>query len=181
MSADVAVVDVLYVNGKSVQQVNGKSVQFEHWNKSPDSVLFDGRISFAARCVYATLAGSAHGGDTATIGQRRIAELLGAHQETVMLAIRELEKVGHVESIGSGKVRRVYRLKAGVANHQTEPGKRVAAPVTRRKLILRECKNCHRMVGGLMRTGWCRTCTNKVSTRRLMREVALEVVAEATA
>lgn len=161
MSAELAVVDVLYVGGKSAQQVGGKSAQFEHWNKSPDSVLFDGRISFAARCVYATLAGSCHGAATATIGQRRIAELLKAHKETILLALRELEKVGHIESTGSGKTRRVYWMRAGVASgSKTSSAPPKVGSTAGQRLIKPSaiCSRCHKPRPALLRIGICRSC-----------------------
>lgn len=184
MSADVAVVDVLYVNGNSVQlnpKVNGKSVHSEHWSKIPDSVLFDGRISFAARCVYATLAGSAHRGGTATIGQRRVAGLLGSHQETVLLAIRELEKVGHVELIGSGQARRGYRLMSGLSGSAADsvPEGHGSGRTQRRVKPSLICPKCHQKRHGLLRVGWCRPCNWNLKVRKLAREEARDELARA--
>ncbi len=104
----------LYVSGKSVQKVRGNSVQQEHFNRVPNSVLFDVELSLAARCVYAFVAGSVHQGTTAKVGQRLIAKKLGIHQETVRLALQELECQKHLTIIGTGKERRVYHLHSNI-------------------------------------------------------------------
>lgn len=104
----------LYVNGKSGQKVRGNSVQCEHWNRVPDSVLLDAELTPAARCVYTFIAGSVHQGTTAKVGQRLIARKLGFHQETVALAIKELELRKHLTVFGTGKERRGYHLHSNV-------------------------------------------------------------------
>ena len=104
----------LYVTGKSVQKVCGNSGQCEHWNRIPDSVLFDKELSLAARCVYAKIAGSVHQGTTAKIGQRLIANSLGIHQETVTRALAELVDRKHITIHGNGKERRLYHLHSDI-------------------------------------------------------------------
>lgn len=104
----------LYVSGKSVQKVRGNSVQQEHFNRVPNSVLFDTELSLAARCVYAFVAGSVHQGTTAKVGQRLIAKKIGIHQETVRFALQELEERKHLTIVGSGKDRRVYHLHSNI-------------------------------------------------------------------
>lgn len=104
----------LYVSGKSVQKVRGNSAQTEHFNRLPNSVLLDKDLSLAARCVYAFVAGSVHQGTTAKVGQRLIAAKLGIHQETVRLALRELEENKHLTIIGAGRERRVYHLHSNI-------------------------------------------------------------------
>src|SRR5579859_5173616 len=84
--------DTVYnVFGKSEQKVYGNSEQIpaEKYARLPDSVLYDGRLSSAARCVYCVLARHAYQGTTVRIGQRRIAKLLRMHLETVNAAIHE--------------------------------------------------------------------------------------------
>jgi hypothetical protein len=110
------------VTGKSVHKANGNSVHSEHWNRLPDSVLYDRRLSLACRCVYAVLAGSVHQGTVAKMGQRRISKLLGIHQETVALALRDLEARGHITITGNGNLRRTYHLHSDVFGQKQRAG-----------------------------------------------------------
>jgi len=110
------------VTGNSVHKARGNSVHSEHWNRLPDSVLFDRRLSLASRCVYAVLAGAVHQGTVAKIGQRRICKLLGIHQETVALALRNLAARGHITINGSGNRRRTYHLHSDVFGQKQRAG-----------------------------------------------------------
>lgn len=56
------------------------------------------------------------------IGQRRIANLLGAHPETVNLALHELEEREHICIRGAGKARRTYHLCSSVFGQEQRPG-----------------------------------------------------------
>jgi hypothetical protein len=115
----------LYVNGKSARKPNGKTVhseKVEHHNRVPDSVLHDGRLSFAARCVYGVLAGSVFQGTVATIGQRLIAKKLHCHQETVSAALRDLEQFGHIVIIRNGKQRHWYHLTSNLFGQKQRAG-----------------------------------------------------------
>ena len=78
------------MNGKSGQEVSGKSGQsaLEKYARVPDSVLHDRALSPTARCIYATLSRYTYQGTTVSIGQRRIAGILGLHQETIGVGIR---------------------------------------------------------------------------------------------
>src|SRR4051812_10815227 len=111
----------IYVNGNSGQKVNGKSGQ-EHYSRVPDSVLFDRGLSGTAKNVYAVIAGSVHQGTTAKIGQRRISMLLGVHQETVGLVLKELAVRGHITIVGSGKERRIFHLHSDVFGQKQRAG-----------------------------------------------------------
>lgn len=53
-------------------------------------------------------------GTTVNMGQRRIANLLGTHTETVNLALHELEERKHICIRGAGKARRIYHLCSSV-------------------------------------------------------------------
>lgn len=74
-------------------------------------MLHDSELTACARCVYAELASWVFEGRIAKIGQRKIAQLLGFHQETVSLAILELAKRNHIRigRDGNGK-RQAYEL-----------------------------------------------------------------------
>jgi hypothetical protein len=115
---------VYYVHGKSEQKVYGKSEQgnTERYARIPDSVLFDGDLSSAGRCVYAVLARHAFQGTTVRIGQRRIGNLLGVHVETVNVALHELQERKHIVIRGSGKSRRVYHLCSSVFGQKQRAG-----------------------------------------------------------
>jgi hypothetical protein len=110
------------VTGNSDHKANGKSGHPEHWNRVPDSILFDRKLSLASRCVYAALAGSVHQGTVAKMGQRRISKLLGIHQETVALGLRELSAAGHITITGTGNVRRAYHLHSPVFGQKQRAG-----------------------------------------------------------
>ena len=110
--------------GKSEQKVYGKSEQgnAEKYARLPDSVLCDHRLSVTARCVYGVLARYAYQGTTVKIGQRRIAGLLGIHEETVNVAIHELEGRRHIAIRGTGKARRIYHLASSVFGQKQRAG-----------------------------------------------------------
>ncbi len=110
------------MTGNSDHKANGNSVHAEHWNRLPDSVLYDSRLSLACRCVYAVLAGSVHQGTVARMGQRRISKRLGIHQETVALALRELAAAGHITITGTGNLRRTYHLHSDVFGQKQRAG-----------------------------------------------------------
>jgi hypothetical protein len=115
---------VYNVYGNSEQKVYGNSEQIpvEKYARLPDSVLCDRRLSVTARCVYAVLARYAYQGTTVKIGQRRIAELLGVHVETVNGAIHELEGCQHIAIRGDGKTRRIYHLWSSVFGQKQRAG-----------------------------------------------------------
>jgi hypothetical protein len=110
------------VTGNSDQKARGNSVHSEHWNRLPDSVLYDRQLSLASRCVYAVLAGAVHQGTLAKMGQRRISKLLGIHQETVGFALRDLADRGHITISGGGNRRRGYHLNSDVFGQKQRAG-----------------------------------------------------------
>ena len=112
----------LYVTGNSGHYANGKSGQCEHWNRLPDSVLYDRELSMTARCVCAVPAGAAHQGTLAKMGQRRISKLLGVHQETVGRALQELSEQEHISIRGKGNCRRAYHLHSDVFGQKQRAG-----------------------------------------------------------
>jgi hypothetical protein len=112
------------VFAKYEQKVFAKSEQggIEKYARTPDSVLYDGKLSTTARCVYAVLARHTYQGTTVTIGQRRIANLLGVHVATINRAIHELEGGKHISIRGHGKRRRVYHLCSAVFGQKQRAG-----------------------------------------------------------
>jgi predicted transcriptional regulator len=77
-------------------------------------VLLDKRVSASGRCVYALLAGTVFQGTVASVGQRRIAELLGFSKNTVNEAVKELATFGHVQVVKNGAQRYRYHLTSGL-------------------------------------------------------------------
>jgi len=112
------------MNGKSGQEVSGNSGQnvVEKYARVPDTVLRDRALSPTARCIYAALSRYTYQGTTVSIGQRRIAGILGLHQETVGLGIRELEDRKHIVIKGKGKARRIYHLQSSVFGQKQRAG-----------------------------------------------------------
>lgn len=104
----------LYVGDPVVQKVGGSVAQTEHWNRTPDSVLFDQELSSDCKCVYAVLGGCTRQGTTATLGERFIAERLGLHRQTVRKALARLAERNHITIHGAGKQRRLYHLHSNV-------------------------------------------------------------------
>jgi hypothetical protein len=121
------------VNGNSGRKPNGNSGRSEHWNRQPDSVLYNKALSFAARCVYSVLAGSVHQGTVAVIGQRRIAKLLGCHQETVSAALLDLAQYGHIVIVAKGKQRHIYHLTSDVFGQKQKSGEETLVSKPRRR------------------------------------------------
>ena len=152
----------LYVNGKSVQNVTGKSVQFSH-GRVPKEVVNDRSLSLAARVVYASIAVAERDGK-ASVGQRLIARSIGIHQETAMLAIRELQEAGHIEVFSRPRARSIYRLTHGLFQ-QEHKGKNGAKP---------RCLECGKLSKTLNETGWCYSCRTRVE---LLRELKAESAA----
>jgi hypothetical protein len=56
------------------------------------------------------------------MGQRRIANLLGAHSETVNLALHELEERKHICIRGAGRALRIYHLCSSVFGQKQRAG-----------------------------------------------------------
>lgn len=94
----------------------------EHWNRLPDSVLFDPRLTASAKCVYAVLAGSVHQGTVATMGARLIAKKLKASRTTVRAAVEELTKYEHIVPSGKGNERTRYHLNSDVFGQKQRDG-----------------------------------------------------------
>jgi DNA-binding MarR family transcriptional regulator len=92
------------------------------YSRLPDLILLDKGLSPAARCVYAVLARETFQGTTASIGQRRIAGLLGLHVETVNRALHQLESRRHISIRGVGKNRRTYHLHSMVFGQKQRAG-----------------------------------------------------------
>lgn len=118
---DATLTSTLYVARKSVQKVDRKSGH-EQFFRLPASVLKDGTLTFAARCVYALLAGCTRQGTVARIGQREIARQLSAARSTVNSALGELASAGHLVTNGTGKQRRTYHLVSDVFGQKQRDG-----------------------------------------------------------
>ncbi len=67
------------------------------YSRIPLSVLWDQSLSYQSRIVYGTSACSAHQGNTASVGLRRIGEILGMSRSTTQRRIVELEAAGHIK------------------------------------------------------------------------------------
>lgn len=95
-----------------------KKVNPRRYAKVPLEVLTDTRISWRARVVYSFLAGCAFDGPRVRVGQRFVAESVGASQRSIGRTLRELAKAGHLEPI-SGKAGRrfAYDLKSPVFSY----------------------------------------------------------------
>jgi len=116
--------------------VNGNSVQSKRYARIPATVLHDVELSIGAKLVYAEIALHVWQGSAAWVGQRRLAKQLGFHQETVLLAIRELAARGHLKVSGEGKARRTYVLLSPVfSQKQGQETVIVSAPGGARRMV----------------------------------------------
>lgn len=68
----------------------------------------DTKITAEAKLVYAVLAGHAHQGAVASVGQRRIAGMLGLGLASVSRKVAELEGASYIKSKNSGAGRRYW-------------------------------------------------------------------------
>jgi hypothetical protein len=85
--------------------------KLESFSMLVDSVLFDARLSFAARCVYGALAKCARPPKSPSVGIRRLAAMLGAALSTVRVALDDLAASGHIVVKQNGaNSRRTYEL-----------------------------------------------------------------------
>ncbi len=118
------------MTGKLGRIVTGKSGQLEpeSYARLVKSVLYDKQLGFAARSVYGVLADHVFQGTTAKIGQRRVAKLLGCHQDTAAAALQELSDRGHIDIIGTGQQRRVYHLRSSRFGAKQRAGVEETAP-----------------------------------------------------
>ncbi len=90
----------------------------QRYAKVPMQVLTDTRISPIARVVYSFLAGCAFDGPRVRVGQRFVAESVGASQPTIHRCLKELAKAGHLEPVlGPCGKRSAYDLKSPVFSY----------------------------------------------------------------
>ena len=114
------------MGGKTGHFVGGNSAhsdaEIEQYGRIPDSVMLDKSLSVTARLVYAYLARHVYQGTIVRVGQRRIAEQLGLHKETVMTALAELQRATHIDISGEGQARRIYHLRSNLFGQKQRAG-----------------------------------------------------------
>ena len=143
-------VNSLYVTGNSAQKVTGNSAQFAR-GEVPKDVGYDPTLSMAAKAVYVILATAERNGGYASIGIRRIAKYLGAHKETVGLALNELQAAKHITVTSKHGARNAY--------HLTHPHFATRKPKSDSKP---RCSKCEKMSNTINQTGWCFSCRTRV-------------------
>lgn len=116
--------------GQKVSEKTGHAIDWDknHFARTGESVLYDHRLSFSARCIYSTLARHTKQGTVARIGIRRIANLLGADKSTVSKGLAELENLGHIAIHGTGRDRRTYHLTSSLFGQKQRSGITETAP-----------------------------------------------------
>lgn len=93
-----------------------KIVRFEHrsWQDGftviPNCVLMNGRLSLGARMMWATLAYYARQSNTAWPGQVRLASSMDVSERTIRTYLRELEKIGLLDTRQRGSISNLYTL-----------------------------------------------------------------------
>lgn len=106
-------IDSLYV-AHTVSQKVAHGVSQTGYCRIPRSVLQDAKLSAYACRVYAFIAGTVWHGNTASVGQRRIAKMLGMSRNRVAASIKELHDLQHIEIAVDGKKRGIFVLKSPV-------------------------------------------------------------------
>lgn len=99
------------------------SPKVKHYGRVPMSVLIDIRLDSDAVRIYGLLAASTRQGNVATVGMRRIGDLLEMSPPTVMRRINRLIELGHLNKSPTehGK-RAAYMLTSPVFGQKQRAG-----------------------------------------------------------
>ena len=152
--------------------MTGNSAQFAR-GEVPKDVGYDPTLSMAAKAVYVILATAERNGGYASIGIRRIAKYLGAHKETVGLALNELQAAKHITVTSKHGARNAYHLTH--PHFATRKPKFELDPDMVSKPRPR-CSDCGKIKSSAsVKTGWCISCRN---VKEVAREVARQVESE---
>lgn len=102
-------VQKVFVMPKHVQK-QSRPVPSTWYGRLPVSIMRRVDLSTSAKLVFAAISAHVWQGDTAKVGQRRLASLTGLALSTVNSAIKELVDVKAIVPMGEGQRRRMYVL-----------------------------------------------------------------------
>jgi DNA-binding transcriptional MocR family regulator len=84
--------------GRITSESSRRLTSGEKYGRTPDSVLSDERLSDFAKVTFAAISRGVWQGNVASVGTRRLAELLKTTQSRVARAVKELVARGCVEN-----------------------------------------------------------------------------------
>jgi hypothetical protein len=98
------------------ETLSGKSVpsSVRHYGRVPETVYLDLALSDSAVRVYAILAAGTRQGNVATLGMRKLADMLGVGRSTINRRISQLVSLGHLKPSNSQGKRAFYELTSPV-------------------------------------------------------------------
>lgn len=137
---------------------------------TPWKVLTDPRLSHSAIRIYGILAACRRGSGV-SMGTRLIASSGCMSQTTAVQGLKELRESGYAEvAPRKNGARASYRLTYQRFAVEAPDAKAKASVEEKPKREQVDCPKCRKRVGGLTKTGWCRSCNHELKTRRLVRE-----------
>ena len=144
------------------------------FGRVPAEVRRDRRLTHCDVHLYAELAGSERGG-VANIGERLLSKLVRIKRRSVRESMARLIQCGYVAvEQRNERCRAYYRLTDPIFSvpafaEPAEPVSFVSPLIT--------CPKCKKPCGGLLKTGWCRSCNWYVKMDGLVRRVVRQEIA----
>jgi len=158
------------------------------WGKAAMQVALDPKVSDKAYRVFTVIAAYAEG-NISTVGQRRLASLMGKTQSYISKRVRELRRSGWLatKAVASGQ-RTIYVLLStayGPAARASlkAPGESTSPEPSARKEQVRSpqhCARCRRPVKRPGKSGWCRSCMEDSNLDSRIQAARAELGQDAT-
>ena len=148
------------------------------WAKVAMQVALDATVSDQACRVYTLISAHARG-NTADVGQRRLAFLMGKNQAYISRRVNELRRSGWLgtKNVGNGR-RTVYVLLSAV--YEGEPSADAVASPPSGPPAGVQCAHCHQIRRALPISGICRKCFREMEEERILRAARVKLGADAT-
>jgi DNA-binding MarR family transcriptional regulator len=164
------------------------------WGKAAMQVALDPKVSDKDYRVFTVLAAHAEG-NISTVGQRRLASLIGKTQSYISKRVRELRRSGWLatKAVARGQ-RTIYvllsaaygpaaRASLKAPGESKAPGKSTSPEPSAQKAQVRSpqhCAQCHRPVKRLGKSGWCRSCIEDSNLNSRIQAARAELGQDAT-
>ena len=133
------------------------------WAKVAMQVALDPAVSDKACRVYTLI--SAHAkGNTADVGQRRLASLMRKNQAYISRRVNELRKSGWLGTKNVGKGRRTVYVLLSAAYEGEPSSDAVASPPSAEV----QCARCHCARKAIPASGICRKCVREMNEERML-------------
>jgi hypothetical protein len=148
------------------------------WAKVAMQVALDPAVSDKACRVYTLISAHARG-NTADVGQRRLAFLVGKNQAYISRRVNELRRSGWLGTKNVGNGRRTVYVLLSAAYEGEPPADAGASPASGPPAGV-QCAHCHHMRRALPISGICRKCLREMEEERMLRVAREELGADAT-